>query len=522
MKFTYLLFIILLTSCSHQNIENYRSLANAENINCHQAINSFREYKHYDVVGKNPFYRSYHDDLKYSLVSRRLEGAIRWWMRFGKRKYSQKRIQANYAYHNTKKILKLESSYSVAQGVKEFYIDTETAYFISKNAFDKKIYVQNFRDHINVTNIDELRAEFEEVARTHQFSILKADDFRTDNIEKLKKLIEKEIKEQESQIIKWGMDLTQSFEMYRVTRNSLEDVARDESNPNYEKVKKVLEYLSIKKLLGDCVVCGDIDQHSRPNIDTMVEYIQSLRVVKIKSLRRQLAFEIFMSFVALAPSKFISDFIDLFLKNLTAYVPGVKNVRRALKSLFNDSLDMIKFYPTIDGIIYSDSSSDVLAEAFMKEYSEKKDKKFLLTFERRIDSPDTRAKIYEYYKSNQENPHYQRMLTLMDEAREETKALDLLVDNYLPDFNMSLRVSTEAMFLLGMGYVGTQAYFELIGEVEDRTGIDILKDEQISKATEKAIIEAALKDKVVPKEKKEELKKELVLILKEEKTQLND
>ncbi len=59
-------------------------------------------------------------------------------------------------------------------------------------------------------------------------------------------------------------------------------------------------------------------------------------------------------------------------------------------------------------------------------------------------------------------------------------------------------------------------------EKSAQAGIDILKDEQISKATEKAIIEAALKDKVVPKEKKEELKKELVLILKEEKTQLND
>ena len=479
------------SSCSTKSTFIKRSLASrGENLNCSRVMSSFKDYKYYSVVGTHQKYNIYKNDLEFSKEIRNLDDDIRWWLDFGNRQYSQKHIQDNYAYSKIRKLMDLEGAFNVARSIRTLFEDVETSFFISKNSFDHKISLMRLREDAKFLELDQIITRLKEVHTLDGYKFINKDSLKELSREKIITRIEREIVFKEDLIIEWGMKLQKYLGMYRVTRQYLEKASLGEDHAVSSKAVSVLERLETSKLLRDCISCGNTDSLVKPEIEDIDNYVSSLKVVQIKSLEKQKRFEIVMGLIARAPSTLAAGLVDSTLKRLKWIKKTI--FRKELRALLLDNLETIKYFPVIDSIVLSKESDKNLAEAFLNEFSKRNDVRLLLTLERRIDTFEVREKIYNYYKAQPENIHYVKIAKLMDEAREDAKNLTMFMNTHLPDQNMGVRFIADLAFLYTAGYLGYQSVEATLQEVEDQTGIDIIKAQELERAMQQSIAEQAL------------------------------
>ncbi len=453
-------------------------------------MSSFKDYRYYSVVGTKKKYSVYKNDLEFTKRLRRLDDDIRWWLDFGNRQYSQKHIQDNYAYSKIRKLMHLESAFNVSRSIRTLFEEVETSYFISKKSFDNKIDLMQVKETASLLDVDQIIKKLKEIHGLDDYKFLNSQSIKGLSKSKIISRIESEITYKEDLIIEWGMKLQKYLEMYRVTRQFLEKASVGQDSSMSSKAISVLERVETSKLLRDCLSCGITDSLKRPSIEDLENYVNSLKVVQIKSLQKQKRFEIFMGLIARAPSTLIAEVVDSVLKRRDF----TKNAyfRKELRALLLDNLETIKYFPIIDAITLSKESDKNLAEAFLNEFSKSNDTRLLLTLERRIDTFEARNRIYNYYKTQPENIHYTRIANLMDEAREDAKNLTMFMNTHLPDQNMGIRFIADLAFLYTAGYFGYQSVEAALQEVEDQTGIDIIKEQELERAMQESLAKEAL------------------------------
>lgn len=483
-----LIILIFLSSCSNLTLkkERYPSSTNSDNKTCAKVVYDFGNTHLKFTSSKYSEFNGFQNSINFIQEERKLESAIENWMSIGNRSISVEQMRHHGAYSKIASSFDIDTPYIISKSFESLYKQIETSYFISKRFISKAKDLRELRDLLKDTT--EITSEMKiEIERFNNDIIIDAVKISSDDIQSLKASLDTYEDQINSTIIEESIRVLNSFEQYKVTREFLD---KKLINPqDADKAKSILEKLETNKLLSSCDLCSEGQILTRPSIQNIEDLIKNVKIAKIIYLRRQLWSERLMSISSRLPNNALYYIADIILQKLPKL--NKSGFRKFLRSKVVDFRDITKHFPNIDRIIFSKASVKDLAILTKDISAQSNDIEFLVTFARRVDAHDKWNIIYKFLKENAptEPNHQDRILfENMEKAWLEATNRGPLPEWHAPEKSTAIRFVIDTLFLGYVSYNTMDVVNNSIEEVEDITGIDIIKENEILESVDEEAI----------------------------------
>lgn len=485
MKKALITSIFIIQSCS---LTPSRRIASIEDsASCNSLITSFADEVKVITSQKFKKFESFNNDLNFAREERKLEDKIKTWMEIGERSISVEQMKHHGAFSKVSTAFDLDSPYAIAETFSAVYKKVESSYAIAKRLAKKSIQTNLIAEKLKAEK--ELNEELiTRINELNEYLILDTKAIRTDSYENTVADIESYLDQVNTLYIEEGYKINQNYEEYLVTREFLEKKLSDPEHS--EKAKKVLEKLSIEKLLTSCLLCSDDGKLTRPTLNELNHIIKMNKISRIMFLKRQVLSEQILSISSRMPNKAMYYLIDIVLQKIPKL--NRSEIRKFLRSKAVDFRDVTKHFPNIDRVLFSTADEKNLIKLIAEINSKNSDNEFLITFARRVDAHEKWNQVYHWLEKNlpeDPNHQYHKLFENMKNSWTEANNRGPMPEWHSPEKSFGIRFVIDTLFLSFVGYNGYEAFTTGVEEVEDMTGIDILKEQQLAENLEQGIIE---------------------------------
>lgn len=472
---------ILLTTfgcSSFENLHRKPSSILENEKSCNELVLDFG-VSHLSITSsKYEKFNKFHNSINFISEERKLENSIQEWMRIGQRSISVEQMRHHGAFSKIASSFDLDTPYIISKNFEGLYKQIETSYFISKRFLSKAKELHSLKDLIkNATEIDQ--ALIDKINRLNADLIIDQEKLSTLELETLKTQFTQYEDKINTTIIEESVRILKSFEQYKVTREFLDKklLSPDDS----QKAKTILEKLETSKILASCDICSDDQILTRPKISQIEEIINSVKIAKIIYLKKQLFSERIMSISSRLPNNALYYIVDIILQKIPKL--NKSDFRKFLRSKVIDFRDVTKHFPNIDRIIFSKAEIEELTTLTRDIAAQSNDLDFLITFARRVDSHDKWNLVINHLRktaTEKEEKHLDRiLLSNMEKAWIEATNRGPLPEWHAPERSNAIRFIIDTIFLGYVSYTGMELVDSGLDEVEDITGIDLRKEEEI-------------------------------------------
>ncbi len=478
--------LLFITSCSQ--FKNRLPSSKVESFaTCTQEILNFKASFINIESEKYKKYNQYLNDLNYTNRERKMEHSIKNWMEIGERNITIEQMRHHGAFAKIKTSFELDSPYAIATSFEQLFKDVESSYFISLKSMK---HVSNLKIALEkIENDSELSSFARDMIETYNSNHIFNSISTNQELEKIKIQLAKETQLLNDLAIDETFRLQKNFEQYKVAVEFLEKKLTSNENEK-EKASKILEKLNTEDILASCKLCQSTDGLVRPSLLSIDHLLKEARIARIMYLERQRWTEMWVSLSSRLPNKVMYQIIDVAL----AKIPKLNssNVRKFFRSKMIDLRDITKHFPNIDRVLFSDAKTEDLVKLILNIESKAGDSEFLITFARRVDAHDKWNQVYKWLKENTpDNKLHQNALLLdkMEKAWVEGNNRGSLPKWHAPENSSAMRFLIDTVFLTTVSYTGYETFIDGVEEIEDVTGLDLIKQQEMLEQLQKNLEE---------------------------------
>ncbi|EQC44333.1 hypothetical protein [Bacteriovorax sp. Seq25_V] len=490
------IYLLFITSCS-QFPGRYPSSKQESFDSCNVEIFNFKNNFKNIESKKYQKYNQYLNDLNYTHRERRLESSIKNWMEIGERNITIEQMRHHGAFAKIKSAFDLDSPYAIATSFEPLFKEIESSYFITLRSMK---YVNNLKQALEKLDISgEIDSQIKNLIEDYNVNHIYNTIDISIEIKALRTLLQEEVTKLNDLAISESFRLQKSYEQYKVAIEFLEKRLTT-NDASKEKASKILEKLATEEILATCKLCQNGTSLVRPSLASIEHLLRESRISRIMYLERQRWTEMWVSLSSRLPNKLMYQLIDITL----AKIPKLNNssVRKFFRSKMIDMRDITKHFPNIDRVLFSEASAEDLVKLILNIESKTGDSEFLITFARRVDAHDRWNEVYKWLKANvPDNKLHQNAMLLekMDKAWVEANNRGSLPKWHAPESTSAMRFLIDSVFLTAVSYTGYEAFIDGVEEIEDVTGLDLIKQQEMIEQLQKDLEEQQKKIEIVTK-----------------------